>query len=784
MHEHLDRRGVISVHEIPASQGVYAPYPTGIPDIIRNTFIAKGIEQLYAHQTEAIGAALAGQHLILTTSTSSGKSVCYTIPILSKLVKYPLATAIYTAPTKALSQNQLQIMSAYIESIPWPAQKPVVSVVDGDTPFNMRKQLLNNSNIIITTPDFMHASLLPKHHQWAQLFANLEYVAIDEAHILKGVFGTNCAHVFRRLRRICSYYGSQPVSILCTATIANPNEFAYNLTGQKYRVISGSSAPTSPKKFVFYEPPTYVDNTGKLKRRLTHYDAARAMGKFIENNYRVITFCRSRKLVESTYRKLSSDCGHIKNQVGTYKGSYSPDVRRQIEEDLFTGNLKGIISTNALEIGINIGDLDTCLLAGFPGSISSTWQQAGRVGRSGQKALIVLLANDDPLDHYLVKHPQYFLGSPCEKAIVSPNKLQFIVEHLVLAAMELPLSKNDVNYWGQDVLYKAVNFLRSRGDIYLASENPKSYATYKYLKPSGLRGESENFDAIDPAGKKIEKYDYKDLIRDAYPGAILPVRDTLYMVRAIDFDTYTIQLDYLPGNRNLITIASVETNIINVQPEENYQLTKVTAHTGVLTVRSQYTGHTLIDLNDGNSEKIPPLQDLKPVELTTTGLWLDIPTVEHDKEAIYSAVHGLKHLLHIVLPFSVMADRNDLGTYMEISGDIAYVYIYDQYNGGVGLAESALYDIQTILERCYELVNSCGCKELDGCPGCIQLPQCTQRNEHLNKYETKLLLACLLGKQVPQKTYQQQKRQSSTLNHLDLRLDARRHENKRAKRGK
>jgi DEAD/DEAH box helicase domain-containing protein len=745
MHRLLDQRGINSVHTIKPRKAQYGPFPPGVPDDLVRALARQGIKKLYAHQSEAAGHIMAGRNVIITTGTSSGKSMVYTIPVFSALFDNPRARALYISPAKALGQNQAGAMNELAGQIDWPGGRPVITTCDGDTPQNERRGIINESGVVITTPDFIHACLLPRHRSWPGFFTGLQYVIIDEAHVLKGVLGCHCLQVFRRLRRICDYYGARPVFILCTATIANPGDFAGNLTGLLFRAVTGETSAAGEKTVVFYEPPTYETEDGQTKRRLTHFEAARAVGRYVAAGRRTIMFCRSRRVVESAYRKLQENFPGTSGQVTTYKGTYSPQFRREIESRLFTGKLKGVITTNALELGINVGDLDTCILAGFAGSISSTWQQAGRVGRKGQKSLIVLMANEDPLDFYIVRHPHYFFGQPFEKAVVS-EKMQFLADHLPLAAAELPLRKEDAAYWEQGIYYEAVKLLLKHGRLRLITDRPKTYGPAVDLEFFSLRGESDNYQTLDPDGRLVEQYNYDDVLKDAYPGAILPVYDRMYLVDEIDFDRKIIKLKDLPQQMVGCYTKSVINSQITVEKvERTRQEDNFTAHTGVLNIHKSFAGYTLVDVVNETKNMYEPKQLIKPIDFPTAGIWLDINLSSLASVLKYEAVHALKHLLHIVIPLEVMCERNDLGASMLVEGDNARIFIYDNYAGGVGLAESALADIKRILERSYELVTGCGCT--GGCPSCIIIPQCLQANERLSKEGVIKLLAGILGKE-------------------------------------
>lgn len=740
MYSLLDPTGIISVRNIEAQKGQFRPYPVKISPIIVEGLKKSGISQIYNHQAEAISSILDGINTIITTSTSSGKSLTYTIPVLNSFITNPSVKAFYITPAKALGQNQKKTITDICNKIAWPREMPYVEVCDGDTSFELRRHILSNANIVITTPDMLHYSLLPRHNYTRDLFSNLMYVIIDESHTLRGNLGNHATHVIRRLRRICSHYGSHPVFILCSATIANPGEFAKNLTGLDFNVVSRDTSPSGKKQFVFYEPPS-IERNGQTFKRLPHNEAARALGHYIDNGNRCIVFGRSRKQVENAYKKFCEEYPHLKQKVTPYKGTYTPELRRKLEADLFNGQLKGVFSTNALELGIDIGDLDVCFLSGYPGSISSTWQMAGRVGRKQQNSLIVFIVAEDPLDLYLARNNQYFFSEPCEKAVVSPGKLQFMLEHLIMAAAELPLTKQDTIYWNEKTYYSAVKFLHESGNLVLVQGKEKTYRSAGNIKKTGIRGEDDKFRAVSEDGEKLEEYNLESMLTEAFPGAIMSSFGSDFLVSKVDYENKVIMLNPLPGHlKGCVTVPHLEKTIIDVNEDRQYT-SKVQAYAGTFSVITELKGYDLVSRNV--TTKCSMAQKVQPYILPTTGMWIDF------NENRIGVLHALEHLLHIVIPFTVMCERADIGTHVEEGR----VYVYDIYPGGIGLAESALDSADNILNKCFELVNSCTCDE--GCPKCLVIPQCIARNENLDKRGVHVFLAALLGKEIslPQQGY-------------------------------
>lgn len=739
MYRLLNQGGIISQTTLPAKTPKFADFPADISDIVVQGLKTGGIEKLYQHQAKAVKTILEGKNIMICTSTASGKSLVYTVPILNTFAQSPLSTALYLTPTKALGQNQLQAMQKNVNTIHWPAAPPQLAVCDGDTPFNERSFLLNNAQLIFSTPDFLHATIMPRHRHWSNFFKHLRYVVVDEAHTYRGIFGNHVCQVFRRLRRLCTYYGANPIFILCSATIANPEDFAQRLTGLPITLITGDSCPTGEKTMVFYQPQS-----------LAHFDAAQMLARFIREKHRVIMFGRSKNIVESTYRRLAMEEPTIASQVTPYKGTYTPEKRRELEEQLFSGKLAGVISTNALELGIDIGDLDVCILCGFPGSIASTWQQSGRVGRSRQKSLVVLVASDDPLDRYMVNHPEFFFAQPSEKAIVNPHRLQFMADHLPIAAQELPLVKEDLNYWEKEAYYNAVQFLRRNGKLQQDPSLPvKGYLPVGQPGKIGLRGDQERYLLKLTSGQIIEQTTYQDVLITAYPGAIVSSLGKDFRVRQVDTKSKTVYLEPLPNNLlGSRTQPVIDVRIYGVKASTSNRIGSGIAYGGELTVLRHTLALKFYNPATLRWDEQPLDHDLPPLELATSGIWLDLPLSALPQRRHQAALHAIEHLLRVVIPWQILCERSDLGSHYEYQDHSGRIYIYDDFQGGVGLAENSLESLPSILERCLDLVAECPCQ--NGCPSCIHIPQCEQKNFALDKEGAIILLAAFLGQPADQ----------------------------------
>ncbi|WP_066634593.1 DEAD/DEAH box helicase [Desulfolucanica intricata] len=785
MLKELDRKLIINVREIPPREARYADFPKGLHNALIIGLNKKGIKKLYSHQAESMEHVLAGRNLIITTGTSSGKSLVYILPILNLILNNSLCTALYLSPAKALSQNQYQSIREFCETINWPGSPPIISVCDGDTPWGERKGILNQSNIVFSTPDFWHSTGMPGHAHWNILFRNLQYVIIDEAHMYRGSLGNHVSHVLRRLRRICAYYKSFPQFILCSATIANAEEFARNLTGLDFILIDKEGSYTAKKSFVFMNPPEYRDKvTNQLKRRLTHYEAVRIMGTYVRAGRRVINFGRSKQVVESTYRKLVETYPDISQKVRPYKGTLTPEMRRNIEEKLFNGVLKGIVSTNALELGVDIGDLDVCIMSGFPGSISSVWQQVGRVGRRGKESLALLIAGDDPLDQFLVKKPDYFFARPCEKAVVNPQNLSFLTEHLLMAARELPISILDREYWGKS-LDKAVVLLRDNRLFKMQMvHGQKTYLLNRRVPVFSLRGDSPTYIIRTEMGKVIGRTTYDDVLVQHYPGAVFLQMGKQYRVKRINVDSKEIVVEECSYSwQNKRTRPTVRVDVSIKQVEEARAVKAFSIATGILCIERRTVSFSIYESRAGRGEKKVAVQpvSLPSIDLETVGIWVKIPNklVERlGKNLLEQALHGVEHLLRVVLPWKVMCERSDIGAHLAINfEDGAALFLYDIYPGGVGYCEAAFEIIEDILNDALNIIESCSCKS--GCPSCIHIPQCEQRNADLDKEAARDLLLLMLGRGTKKETSFVQRTIAAAGNVFDragLRLAARRRE--------
>ncbi|MGD8240150.1 MAG: DEAD/DEAH box helicase, partial [Armatimonadota bacterium] len=441
------RGQMVHVEDIAARNARYAELAEPLPDVVRQMLEAKGFGRLYTHQAQAVEAARRGENVVIVTGTASGKTLCYTIPILESALREPEATAIYLFPTKALAQDQLRRLREYeamCEGLPG------IATYDGDTGRSARTKVRDTCNIILTNPDMVHVNMLPAHSRWQRLLANLKYVIVDEVHAMRGIFGSHCALLFRRLNRLCERYGSEPIFICCTATIANPKEHAELLTERGMTLIDDDGAPRGPKKFVFWNPPM-VDQLTQ-RRRSANVEAAELLTELIARDVRSIGFAKNWSATELLARYVREMLERVSpsraGKVTSYRGGYLPGERREIERRLFTGDLLGITSTTALELGIDVGGLDASVIVGYPGTISSTWQQAGRAGRGEEESLAFLVAYDTSINQYLMHHPRHFFGKPNELALIAPGNRNILASQLACAANELPIAEAELARFG------------------------------------------------------------------------------------------------------------------------------------------------------------------------------------------------------------------------------------------------------------------------------------------------------------------------------------------------
>ena len=457
---------VTAVRRLPPVEAAYAPFPDGLDDRLRAAFESRGIRQLYTHQAEAFAHVAAGRHLVVTTPTASGKTLCYNLPVLDRILKQPATRALYLFPTKALAQDQMAELHELAGAIGEVGGEAIgVHTYDGDTPQDARRTIRTRAHIVLSNPDMVHSGILPHHPRWAKLFENLQFVVIDELHAYRGVFGSHLANVLRRLQRICRHYGSDPQFICSSATIANPADLAERLAGRPFALVDKSGAPRGEKFFVFVNPPVVNRELGI--RRSYVAEARRVAGEFLRRNLQVIVFAQSRLTTEilTTYLKEDfEDSPGMPERIRGYRGGYLPLRRREIEKGLRAGQVRGVIATNALELGIDIGALDVSVMAGYPGTIASTWQRAGRAGRRAGQSAAVMVSSSAPIDQFVVRHPSYFFDASPEHALVNPDNLHILVDHVKCAAFELPFTTEES--YGQVNVQDVLGVLQESGLVH------------------------------------------------------------------------------------------------------------------------------------------------------------------------------------------------------------------------------------------------------------------------------------------------------------------------------
>ena len=749
---------VTAAHRLPPLAATFAPFPDSTDPRLKGALAARGVDQLYAHQAEAFAHVLAGRNVVTITPTASGKTLCYNAPVLDAILKDPSTRALYLFPTKALAQDQLAELQGLAQVVSGDAEGdgPAIGVFtyDGDTPSDARRAIRGKAHVVLSNPDMLHSGILPHHPKWAKLFENLRYVVVDELHAYRGVFGSHLANILRRLQRICRHYGSDPVFICSSATIANPRELAEGLTGRPFELVEKNGAPRGEKFFLFVNPPVVNAELGIRRSYLA--EARRVSLEFLRHNLQLILFAQSRLAVEilTTYLK---DAFHgppgAADVIRGYRGGYLPNRRREIERGLRDGAVRAVVSTNALELGIDIGALDVCVMAGYPGTIAATWQRAGRAGRRTTRSAAVLVASSAPVDQFVVRNPSYFFDGAPEHALINPDNLHILVDHVKCAAFELPFT-NDEAFGTVDV-QEVLSVLSEEGFLHHA-DGQWNWTNESYPADAvSLRSvSSDNFIVVDvtKGERVIGEADFTSGPSTLHEKAIYIVEGQLFGVERLDFDgrkayVRAVDCDYYTDAITYTKVTILDTFETGAgprtagsggddPPDENPQCAR-RSH-GEVHVVSRVVGFKKIKFytneNVGSGEL-----DLPEQQMHTSSYWLTIssgvmqalPFNGDDKrDGVVGLAFAMRHVAQLLL----MCDAHDIGisvdggsierqvrtgggaTAPEIAAE-PHIFIYDNYPGGIGFSRP-LYEMHLpLVERTRELIDGCPCAS--GCPSCV-----------------------------------------------------------------
>jgi len=762
-----DYRGQIAHREIVPPRGPsYASPIEPLNPTLDLRLAAQGITRLYTHQARALDAARGGEHVMVVTATASGKTLCYNLPAIEAVLMDPRSRALYLYPTKALAQDQLGKLNDF-------GLFPTVrfATYDGDTPKPDRAYIRKGAHLVLTNPDMVHVGILPNHTMWAQFLANLRYVVIDEIHSYRGVFGAHVAEVIRRLRRLAAQYGADPRIIACSATIANPAELMHALTGVHPTVIEEDGAPRAKRHFLFWNPPL-VGQAGE--RRSAHVEATALFTDLVSNDIRTLTFAKARKSAELIL-KYARDTFNSTNpplaaQIMSYRAGYTAEERRRIERGLFDGDLIGVTTTNALELGVDVGGLDATVLTGYPGTIASAWQQAGRSGRAGgpgEEALSILIALDNPLDQFLMRHPEYFFGRTSEQAIVNPHNPRILRSHLACAAHEFPVSPADAKWFGPEMAPLLPDMVESgelversgrwyyRGEgspaarVNIRSASSESYEIRDVSKPAaeGRRILPPPLIAPDGMGRLIGSAEDTRVYHTLHPGAIYLHQGETFLVQELDEKQRIAWV--APSDANYYTEPRDITHITILDERASAPLGPTMAYFGGVIVSNQVLGYRCKQLFKDTVLDIVDL-DLSEHVFETEAFWFTVPTPLVAKLSelgldLGGAIHAAEHASIGMMPLLAGCDRWDIGgvSYPHYPDTgMATVFIYDGHPGGVGIAEAAYHRLAELLRTTQQAIAECACE--DGCPSCVQSPKCGNNNEPLDKRGAAWLLDQLL----------------------------------------
>ena len=708
---------------IPAREAKTRPFPDFLDERLKPMLARKGIYSLYSHQAHSLEVTAEGKNVVVVTPTASGKTMCYNLPVLSEILKNPDARALYLFPTKALSADQVSELYEMIEASGVDIK---TYTYDGDTPAAARKAVRQAGHIVVTNPDMLHSGILPHHTKWVKLFENLRFVVIDEIHTYRGVFGSNLANVLRRLMRLCEFYGSHPQFILCSATIANPRELAETLIGAPVTLIDDNGAPMGERHFVFYNPPVV---NRQLGIRQGVIPVTRAIsGMLLKNGIQAITFARSRLTVEVLTRYLKDMARDPLGNAGRvrgYRGGYLPTERRAIERGLRAGEVDAVVSTNALELGIDIGALDACVLCGYPGTIASAWQQAGRAGRRKSASIVFFIASSAAIDQYIVNHPDYFLRKSPENALLNPDNLYILLSHFKCAAFELPFKENDGfgNAPGSEEL---LSYLEEEGILHEADGAYHWSAEDFPASEISLRSAStENFmiiDITDPAHHRVigemDRFTVPMLLHE---NAIYMHEGCQYQVEKLDFDACKAFIRSVDTGYYTDSDLNINLSLLDVEKEENHPRGGVTA-LGEIKVTCLVTMFKKIRFDTHETLGFGHVR-LPETDMHTTAMWWTLPpdlVNRFSSDTLKNGMLGVANLLRIVCPLNLMCAPGDIAVVYQVKSPITgqpTIIIYDNCPGGIGLAQKAYGMRDLLLQRALQVAADCGCEH--GCPSCV-----------------------------------------------------------------
>ncbi len=685
---------MVHVEHIPGRDPRYGELGEPLHPALKERLEALGLFPLYSHQARAISAALSGENVFVVTPAASGKTLCYNIPVLDRMLRQRRSRALYIFPTKALAQDQLRCLMELASPLGINC-----ATFDGDTPPQERGEIRRSAQIVLTNPDMLHLGILPHHNSWSRFLRQLNYVVVDEVHVYRGIFGSHVANVFRRLRRLCGLYGANPQFLCSSATIANPEEHIERLVGLPFELIDEDGSPYGGKDFVFWNPP--IIDQARSTRRSANTEATLLFAELIEGGLRTLTFARSRKLTELIYiytrDQLAKENPGLALRIKPYRAGYLAEERRQIERELFGGELLGAVATTALELGVDIGHLNATVLTGYPGSITSTWQQAGRSGRRGERSLTFLIGLDNPLDQYFMCHPQAFFGESFENALTNPHNRHILKPHLFCAAWERPLDERDGELFGPGFdeargELEEEGLLRNRDGRWYPSPTPSVSYPAEEVNIRSISAQRYTIIDLSPGYRELETVEAAVAFFHIHPGAIYLHQGEAYLVTELDLGARTasvvpVDADYYTQTKDITDVRVLKLDQAKEVGQVKVYLGEVEVTTTVVGFRKkrQFTEEVIGE---------EPL-DLPPHSFPTVAFWFDIPQRIDDELGVRGldfagGLHAAEHASIALLPLFALCDRIDIGglsTPLHADTGKAQIFIYDAYPGGIGIAQ-------------------------------------------------------------------------------------------------